>query len=1325
MNDLEVLHICKKSPACRSAAPAGGHTPKHRLLLRKMCKWRIAQFMHKYLKGSKAMLKKSLAWVLTLAMVISALSGLALITSADETPFALASFISGQPLYKNAGAENLDNISDKGAATKMESITGNPKDRYAHFMTTQNAQLGLSIPAGSGIGSNATIEIKFWASDKNVSNTRMGIQISTGSHNQENGSASDYSWIKMSGAPSTETVAVDAEKIGDAIEDYTVVMAADDSEELTEEGWKILRLKLNDANFDSAGRVNIVNWSSTNGDDTKEGWYIQSILVYDTTAGRPSEAEVGIREDVIGYYDFVTGPDDDTVLGVDGGTQVTVEDMPAQKLTKADGYKLTVESLATVDQPAVLKDDKKVTLMAEVKEGDDGEWKVLRADITNEGAVSFDFGEKLFAANVTADTIYVRKVVLAQTKLITKNTFDTAFVDLDNPYSDYNEFQRIAKNHYNATTGFEGEGAVEEVNGKTAALAKADNVYYWINLDDTFTVHGATPIADYRIDVTYLDKGTGDLNLQYNKALAEGEEDSIEKQFASTKIATLTDSGNWMTASIYLSDAHFRNAANGADFRLALSKDQAISAVTVTVGADKSELSKWAGRALNEFAWTPESVVDFKAAQTAASATLTNKYATAAEVAAKLTDILDAYKALEAATDVETRFELTNAVWVNASKDGEGNIIASTSNNATNGDVVKEDGWYCWKFTPETTATFIGLAPEDPDFFKDSTSVTYEYDIKFDTTETNDRAFIGFGSKTYGWTSVNDKTNQENFNGIQAGGSWISSPTIGKWGKVQLTNADFDNNATDTERGLTGAITTMGSWMEHGTMFIRNIKVYDTEHPEKFIELAFKEDVAELVVTPSEGMTLATNNDYESYTLDSADKSLKIATKDPINDGIVTKGENNVLVAIDYYLEKSDNANEKLTLTYGDGKTAEITHDQLTFRENWVRTSFKLTDANFGSVENLELKYTDGSKIYIRGIRLYAYKLDEAGNEVMTSEKATKWGQALLTQDAIDHAYVDWSNKDAERSYGLTYKFDEGENATVDQEEGDRNTKLMQDDKLYVSVDRSVVKESDRYVRIDITHEEGTSLYVQYNYALPEGVDDSEDPNLNLYRFHVSGENKEVKDVTDENGDTVKRYEWITDEADFVNMLGVIKSTTDDTSLIVWKTTSIYLKDAQFRGAANGYDFRIMSTNSKTAAISGLEVRAITEEEYNAAQAKLGDMTALKAAIAEAKAQQGESEAVKKAEYFVEYNYRATQAEIDAALEALKNGAKLGDVNNDGSIDTADAVLVLQCAAKLIKDEDLNKAAADVNGDGTIDTADAVLILQHAAKLISKFPAEG
>ena len=86
--------------------------------------------------------------------------------------------------------------------------------------------------------------------------------------------------------------------------------------------------------------------------------------------------------------------------------------------------------------------------------------------------------------------------------------------------------------------------------------------------------------------------------------------------------------------------------------------------------------------------------------------------------------------------------------------------------------------------------------------------------------------------------------------------------------------------------------------------------------------------------------------------------------------------------------------------------------------------------------------------------------------------------------------------------------------------------------------------------------------------------------------------------------------------------------------------------------------------------------------------------------------------------------------DADAAYEVTRDAVILpvlaapGDVNGDGAIDTADAVLVLQYAAELIGGDGLDVAAADVNGDGAVDTADAVLILQYAAELIDRFPGE-
>lgn len=69
----------------------------------------------------------------------------------------------------------------------------------------------------------------------------------------------------------------------------------------------------------------------------------------------------------------------------------------------------------------------------------------------------------------------------------------------------------------------------------------------------------------------------------------------------------------------------------------------------------------------------------------------------------------------------------------------------------------------------------------------------------------------------------------------------------------------------------------------------------------------------------------------------------------------------------------------------------------------------------------------------------------------------------------------------------------------------------------------------------------------------------------------------------------------------------------------------------------------------------------------------------------------------------------------------------LGDVDNNGKVNTTDARLTLQAAVQKIKLEDLNEVAewaADVDGNGKINTTDARLILQYAVQKIDKFPAE-
>lgn len=61
---------------------------------------------------------------------------------------------------------------------------------------------------------------------------------------------------------------------------------------------------------------------------------------------------------------------------------------------------------------------------------------------------------------------------------------------------------------------------------------------------------------------------------------------------------------------------------------------------------------------------------------------------------------------------------------------------------------------------------------------------------------------------------------------------------------------------------------------------------------------------------------------------------------------------------------------------------------------------------------------------------------------------------------------------------------------------------------------------------------------------------------------------------------------------------------------------------------------------------------------------------------------------------------------------------QLGDINGDGYIDAADAMITLQVAVEKVELTEAEAEAADVNNDGWVDAADAVRILRYDAGLI-------
>lgn len=93
----------------------------------------------------------------------------------------------------------------------------------------------------------------------------------------------------------------------------------------------------------------------------------------------------------------------------------------------------------------------------------------------------------------------------------------------------------------------------------------------------------------------------------------------------------------------------------------------------------------------------------------------------------------------------------------------------------------------------------------------------------------------------------------------------------------------------------------------------------------------------------------------------------------------------------------------------------------------------------------------------------------------------------------------------------------------------------------------------------------------------------------------------------------------------------------------------------------------------------------------------------------------------KKSEY---YSPRIYAYSGSAVLETLKKAGylvnacyNLGDVDNDGDVDVADARLALRLAVKLDLANDLTHGAADIDGDGYVTVSDARTILRIAVGL--------
>ncbi|MBW7460664.1 S-layer protein, partial [Paenibacillus sepulcri] len=89
------------------------------------------------------------------------------------------------------------------------------------------------------------------------------------------------------------------------------------------------------------------------------------------------------------------------------------------------------------------------------------------------------------------------------------------------------------------------------------AAPSPGTLFFYMNVSDEYLFDN----QDQNVFVTieYLDKGNGSIVLQY---------DALSAAFKDAPLFTYTDTNQWKSYTVKLSDAKFANRANGADFRI-------------------------------------------------------------------------------------------------------------------------------------------------------------------------------------------------------------------------------------------------------------------------------------------------------------------------------------------------------------------------------------------------------------------------------------------------------------------------------------------------------------------------------------------------------------------------------------------------------------------------------------------------------------------------------------------------------------------------------------------------------------------------------------
>ena len=73
-------------------------------------------------------------------------------------------------------------------------------------------------------------------------------------------------------------------------------------------------------------------------------------------------------------------------------------------------------------------------------------------------------------------------------------------------------------------------------------------------------------------------------------------------------------------------------------------------------------------------------------------------------------------------------------------------------------------------------------------------------------------------------------------------------------------------------------------------------------------------------------------------------------------------------------------------------------------------------------------------------------------------------------------------------------------------------------------------------------------------------------------------------------------------------------------------------------------------------------------------------------------------------------------------IAVLEKGLVFGDLNEDGAVQAADALIVLQYSVELLDLTEDQNLTADTDLSGDITTLDALRILQYVVSLVDKLP---